>query len=82
MYKLKLWTAWPLRFAQGGLEFFAKVKKGAVVFPGSIMSQQEIPIPAKDIGLANARVYGSQASAQWTKGCQNINTTCDSVLQG
>ena len=60
-YKLKLWTAWPLRFAQGRLEFFAKVKKNEVVFSGSIMSQQENPIPADEIGLANARVYGSQA---------------------
>ena len=82
MYKLKLWTAWPLRFAQGGLEFFAKVHKSAEVFFGNLVSQQEFPIPASEIGLANARVYGSQASAQWTKGCQNINTTCDSVLQG
>jgi len=64
------------------MEFFAKGKKGAVVFFGSKMSHQEIPIPANEIGLANARVYGSQVSAQWTKGCQNINTTCDSVLQG
>ena len=60
-YKFKLWTAWPLCFAQGGLEFFAKVKKGCVVFSGSRTSQQEIPIPANEIGLANARVYGSQA---------------------
>ena len=60
-YKLKLWTAWPLRFAQGRLEFFAKLKKSEVVIFGGIISQQELPIPADEIGLANARVYGSQA---------------------